>query len=256
MHQSWIIFLIFLSVFIFSYTYWQNVALHSISQTLVSLTSFQQLSPNINSTSDEQGQSADHFIQSSIFSPIMQFQKKYDRGFWKKLYATNNFKKSKWILPEPKADLKLNSTKILIAAGWRTGSTFTSELFNRHPDVFYQFEPLLPISGVNSATSIQQRKEVLQYLNQFYHKCQLHQDRKKKPDGLYFRFKNAWMMRPPFCVERFDLNYVSGKRDSTYDKKKCVYLNQYFWKMNQVCHSYQYLASNGWMGVEIGSNSP
>ncbi|CAH1773401.1 unnamed protein product [Owenia fusiformis] len=35
-----------------------------------------------------------------------------------------------------------NITKIVIFTHWRSGSTFVSELFSQHPDVFYMFEPL------------------------------------------------------------------------------------------------------------------
>ena len=38
-----------------------------------------------------------------------------------------------------------NQTKILILAQHRSGSSFFSELFNLHPEVFYQFEPLYQV---------------------------------------------------------------------------------------------------------------
>lgn len=35
-----------------------------------------------------------------------------------------------------------NSTVVLLMAYYRSGSSFTGELFNRNPDVFYLYEPL------------------------------------------------------------------------------------------------------------------
>lgn len=34
---------------------------------------------------------------------------------------------------------------VLIMSSLRSGSSFTGELFNQHPDIFYFFEPLFPL---------------------------------------------------------------------------------------------------------------
>uniref|UniRef100_H2YHF1 Sulfotransferase n=1 Tax=Ciona savignyi TaxID=51511 RepID=H2YHF1_CIOSA len=36
---------------------------------------------------------------------------------------------------------------IILLTNYRSGSTFLGQLFNQHPDAFYQFEPLYPFSG-------------------------------------------------------------------------------------------------------------
>ncbi|CAH1773402.1 unnamed protein product [Owenia fusiformis] len=41
-----------------------------------------------------------------------------------------------------KSTNRRNITKIVILTYWRSGSTFVSELFSQHPDVFYMYEPL------------------------------------------------------------------------------------------------------------------
>ncbi|CAH1773430.1 unnamed protein product [Owenia fusiformis] len=42
----------------------------------------------------------------------------------------------------PDSTNRRNITKIVIFTYWRSGSTFVSELFSQHPDVFYMYEPL------------------------------------------------------------------------------------------------------------------
>ena len=40
-----------------------------------------------------------------------------------------------------------NQTRILIMTHHRSGSSFTGQLFNQHPDVFYMYEPLKIVNG-------------------------------------------------------------------------------------------------------------
>jgi len=42
-------------------------------------------------------------------------------------------------------------TNIFYKFKWRSGSTFTANLFNKHPDVFYQFEPLYEATSLKGS---------------------------------------------------------------------------------------------------------
>ena len=168
-------------------------------------------------------------IQQKFFKIIKNFENNSD--FYQ------NTDKNAYIFPTKLRNPSKSPTKIMVFAGWRTGSTFTSELFNRHPDVFYQFEPLFPLRKgnkymdhrgaggellKNSSSSLTHANTILENL---YNNCTLTKASTyggKKvcgtPNGICFRFKNALFLRPPFCTDREDLfyKYPSNFKEGTF----------------------------------------
>ena len=53
-----------------------------------------------------------------------------------------------------------NPTPLLILTYYRSGSSFFSQIFNQHPDVFYQFEPIFPY-GRDCETKIHEKIKTL-----------------------------------------------------------------------------------------------
>lgn len=172
----------------------------------------------------------------------------------------------------------LNKTtrNVIIFAQWRSGSTFTSQLLNQHPDVFYLFEPLtvanllhdkrLKIRGktgttMNESEIVERSKFDLEdkiklqreTLLKYYKNCTLPavpkilRPKAKNPsrtskDGLYFRYKTAIFMRPPFCKSRQDKLGI-GKKEVEYDESACPWFKSLIPQAEEVCKTYGVLAS-------------
>lgn len=84
---------------------------------------------------------------------------------------------------------------LLIVAHGRSGSTFLADIFNRHPRVFYVFEPLHGLIA-------KQGKGYDQYaLNFLYHifQCDFSVGNSTRNFGRFFRFHSRAMSSPPFC---------------------------------------------------------
>ena len=72
----------------------------------------------------------------------------------------NSFSQDSPLNPNPK--------RVMIFARWRSGSTFTSQLLNRHPDTFYLFEPLTA-AGLKAKVNKKPKDTYHEaYLNNYY----------------------------------------------------------------------------------------
>ena len=97
----------------------------------------------------------------------------------------------------------------------RSGSTFLGELFNLHPDTFYQFEPLHPYYRNGCAKMLEPKyQSMLRRLQ-----CKFHDeynttagwenivdeldphDKISRKGNFLFRYKSRRLCRPPFCPE-------------------------------------------------------
>ena len=56
------------------------------------------------------------------------------------------------------ANLPKQSKSVILLTYYRSGSSFLGQLFNQHPDVFYQFEPLFPYSRDCSIPAFKEEK--------------------------------------------------------------------------------------------------
>lgn len=155
-------------------------------------------------------------------------QQKHQHAKFKAQTFFNQIKPEDWLIPNTSLmnssfwTPNLKPQKIMVVAQWRTGSTFTSELFNRHPDVFYQFEPLMTMRDHEAHTGeavLNFNKTVLEKANRiltnFYENCVFSRPpiipkNLPKEDGVYFKYKTGALMRPPFCLDRQDNYYRRG----------------------------------------------
>ena len=104
---------------------------------------------------------------------------------------------------------------IVITTFMRSGSTFLGELFNLHPDTFYQFEPLHPYYRNGCAKMLDPKyQSMLRRL-----RCKFHDeynttagwenivdeldphDKISRKGNFLFRYKSRRLCRPPFCPE-------------------------------------------------------
>ena len=120
-----------------------------------------------------------------------------------------------------KLNLALNKTRVLIMTHHRSGSSFTGELFNQHPDVFYMYEPLKIVNGGCSGTTKDLRRELLRnFMNCNFPNLRqmfpnIHKGHEHYTDvrgNFVFRYKIARLCKPPFC-----------HADFSFDDKKCMY---------------------------------
>ena len=103
---------------------------------------------------------------------------------------------------------------LLIVAHGRSGSTFLASIFNKHPQVFYVFEPLHGI----------QRTEPKDYdklaMNLLYHifQCDFSVGNSTRDIGRFFRSYSRALSSPPFC------KYKQG--DPRWKRKGCLPVKQ------------------------------
>ena len=86
---------------------------------------------------------------------------------------------------------------LLIVAHGRSGSTFLADIFNKHPRVFYVFEPLHDFQKHN-----RDRPDYDEFAMKFlYHivQCDFLVENSTRDIGRFYRFKSRVLSSPPFC---------------------------------------------------------
>jgi len=84
---------------------------------------------------------------------------------------------------------------LLIVAHGRSGSTFLADIFDKHPRVFYVFEPLHGIRGL-------QAKDYDEFATNFLARivqCDFSVENSTRDIGRFYRFKSRALSSPPFC---------------------------------------------------------
>jgi len=118
---------------------------------------------------------------------------------------------------------------LLIVAHGRSGSTFLADIFNKHPRVFYVFEPLHDFQKHNW-----DRPDYDEFAMRFlYHiiQCDFVVENSTLGIGRFYRFKSRVLSSPPFCkykqedsrwkqgdcgtVQQQDLARACGEHDTT-----------------------------------------
>ena len=117
---------------------------------------------------------------------------------------------------------------IIITTFMRSGSTFLGELFNLHPNTFYQFEPLHPFYRYGCSKQLDQKyASLVSKLRCKFHdeynvtagwdnivgQLDSHQKISKRGNFL-FRYKSRRLCAPPFCTD-------DKSRDETECKFHC-----------------------------------
>ena len=86
---------------------------------------------------------------------------------------------------------------LFIVAHGRSGSTFLADIFNKHPRVFYVFEPLHDFQKHN-----RERPDYDEFAMKFlYHiiQCDFGVENSTRYIGRFYRFKSRVLSSPPFC---------------------------------------------------------
>ncbi|KAG9335189.1 hypothetical protein JZ751_005538 [Albula glossodonta] len=129
---------------------------------------------------------------------------------------------------------------ILVFATTRSGSSFTGQLFNQHPDVFYVFEPLYHVQqAFTNATSRSlrraspDRRALLGAYRDLLHSlytCDLHflenyirpEPRDHLTGSFFRRGSSRALCSPPVCPES---SRVAGEPEEAWCPKRCQALN-------------------------------
>lgn len=129
---------------------------------------------------------------------------------------------------------------ILLFATTRSGSSFTGQLLNQHPGVFYVFEPLYHVQQAfaNSSSRLRRTLDRRALLGAYrdlllnLYTCHLHfmesyihpQPRHHVTGSLFRRSSSHALCSPPVCAEASDAA-ASDPPDETWCPKKCGALN-------------------------------
>ena len=84
---------------------------------------------------------------------------------------------------------------LLIVAHGRSGSTFLADIFDKHPRVFYVFEPLHGIRGLQAKDYDEFATKFLVHIFQ----CDFSVGNPTWDIGRFYRFKSRALSSPPFC---------------------------------------------------------
>ncbi|XP_020619113.1 carbohydrate sulfotransferase 4-like isoform X2 [Orbicella faveolata] len=91
---------------------------------------------------------------------------------------------------------------LLIVAHGRSGSTFLADIFNKHPRVFYVFEPLHDFQKHN-----RDRSDYDEFARNFLvhiFQCDFSVGNSTRDIGRFYRFKSRVLSSPPFCKYKQD----------------------------------------------------
>ncbi|RMX47933.1 hypothetical protein pdam_00005379 [Pocillopora damicornis] len=103
---------------------------------------------------------------------------------------------------------------LLVVAHGRSGSTFLADIFDKHPRVFYIFEPL---HGIRKMQVGDYDTFATNYLQQIF-QCNFSMGNTSKEIGRFFRFYSRALSSPPFC------KYKQG--DPKWSRKYCSPVTQ------------------------------
>ncbi|CAL1595576.1 unnamed protein product [Knipowitschia caucasica] len=128
---------------------------------------------------------------------------------------------------------------ILLFATTRSGSSFTGQLFNQHPEVFYVFEPLYHVQQAftNSSSRVRRMLDRRALLGAYrdlllnLYTCDLHfmenyihpEPQEHMTSSLFRRSSSHALCSPPVCAENPDT--VLEAPDESWCPKKCGALN-------------------------------
>ncbi|XP_078493484.1 carbohydrate sulfotransferase 1 [Ciona intestinalis] len=95
-------------------------------------------SANLNSTVETQhvDVAQDSMSRTLLIRNVTKYYSRIKQSVIRSKYYSEKIK----LLPE-------QTKGVVLLTNYRSGSTFLGQLFNQHPDVFYQFEPLYPFTG-------------------------------------------------------------------------------------------------------------
>ena len=105
---------------------------------------------------------------------------------------------------------------LLIVAHGRSGSTFLADIFNKHPRVFYVFEPLHDFQKHNWDRP-DYDESAMRFL---YHivQCDFSAGNSTRGIGRFYRFKSRALSSPPFCKYK--------QEDSRWKQEHCWIVQQ------------------------------
>lgn len=134
---------------------------------------------------------------------------------------------------------ELSRRHILLFATTRSGSSFTGQLLNQHPEVFYVFEPLYHVQQAftNSSSRLRRTLDRRALLGAYrdlllnLYTCDLHfmenyihpEPQDHMTSSLFRRSSSHALCSPPVCGENLD--GVSESPDESWCPKKCGALN-------------------------------
>ena len=103
---------------------------------------------------------------------------------------------------------------LLIVAHGRSGSTFLADIFDKHPRVFYVFEPLHGIRGLQAKDYDEFATNFLVHIFQ----CDFSVGNSTRDIGHFYRFKSRVLSSPPFCKYK--------QEDSRWNEYYCLPVKQ------------------------------
>ena len=104
---------------------------------------------------------------------------------------------AKTVMSPPSQSTARKRQVLLIVAHGRSGSTFLADIFNKHPRVFYVFEPLHDFQKQN-----RDRQDYDEIAMKFlYHivQCDFRVENSARDIGRFYRSKSRVLSSPPFC---------------------------------------------------------
>ncbi|XP_053741497.1 carbohydrate sulfotransferase 1-like isoform X2 [Synchiropus splendidus] len=159
--------------------------------------------------------------------------------------------------------LESPQTHILLFATTRSGSSFTGQILNQHPDIFYVFEPLYHVQQAftNSSSRIRRVLDRRALLGAYrdlllnLYTCDLHfmenyirpEPQKHLTLSLFHRSSSLALCSPPVCVDGVQ---TSAAPQETWCSKKCGALNLTLATMS--CQSKQHVAIKTVRIPEVG----
>ncbi|XP_059362668.1 carbohydrate sulfotransferase 1-like [Carassius carassius] len=154
---------------------------------------------------------------------------------------------------------------ILLFAQTRSGSSFTGQLFNQHPDMFYVFEPLFHVQQAftNSSSRLQRALDGRALLGAYrdlllnLYNCDfsflesyIRPEPQDHMTGAFFRRSSSHALcTPPVCQEGGE-EILAGQPDEVWCPKKCQTLNLTL--ASQACQARTHLAIKTVRIPEIG----
>ncbi|XP_034542022.1 carbohydrate sulfotransferase 1 [Notolabrus celidotus] len=155
--------------------------------------------------------------------------------------STRHYRDSRWrSVCDDGWTVELPRKHILLFATTRSGSSFTGQLLNQHPEIFYVFEPLFHVQQAftNSSSRLRRSLDRRALLGAYrdlllnLYTCDLHfmenyirpEPQDHLTNSFFRRSSSHALCSPPVCVEGSDAA-ASDLPDETWCPKKCGALN-------------------------------